>query len=139
MHPQLGIISTLVQPLHALELFLCSSLVAYWTPTNLGDLSSSVISFHLFILFMGFLRQEYWSGLSFLPPVECILSELSTVIHLSWVILQGMVHSFTELHKPLHHDKAVIHEGEAFQRAHFKYFYHTQTHIVIMSSILSIT
>ena len=22
-----------------------------------------------------------------------------------------MAHSFTELHKPLHHDKAVIHEG----------------------------
>ena len=116
-----------------------SRLVAYWTLSNLGTVSSSVVSLHVFILFMGFLRQEYWSGLSFLPPVECILSELSTVIHLSWVILQGMVHSFTELHKPLHHDKAVIHEGEAFQRAHFKYFYHTQTHIVIMSSILSIT
>ena len=25
--------------------------------------------------------------------------------------LHGMAHSFTELHKPLHHDKAVIHEG----------------------------
>ena len=23
-----------------------------------------------------------------------------------------MAHSFNELHKPLHHDKAVIHEGE---------------------------
>ena len=88
---------------------------------------------------MGFLRQEYWSGLSFLPPVECILSELSTVIHPSWVVLQGMVRSFIELYKPLHHDKAVIHEGEAFLRVHFKYFYHTQTHILIMSSILSIT
>ena len=28
--------------------------------------------------------------------------------HLSWVTLRGMAHSFTELHKPLHHDKAVI-------------------------------
>ena len=30
--------------------------------------------------------------------------------HLSWVALQGMVHSFSELCKPLLHDKAVIHE-----------------------------
>ena len=32
--------------------------------------------------------------------------------HLSWVALHGMVHSFIELWKPLHHDKAVIHEGD---------------------------
>ena len=31
----------------------------------------------------------------------------------SWVALHGMAHSFTELHKPLCHDKAVIHEGGA--------------------------
>ena len=30
----------------------------------------------LFILFMGFSRQEYWSGLSFPSPVDHILSEL---------------------------------------------------------------
>ncbi|KAF7247625.1 hypothetical protein EYD10_06148 [Varanus komodoensis] len=29
----------------------------------------------------------------------------------SWVALHGIAHSFIELHKPLHHDKAVIHEG----------------------------
>ena len=29
--------------------------------------------------------------------------------------LDGMAHSFTELHKPLHHDKAVIHEGVKHQ------------------------
>ena len=45
-----------------LELFLHYSPVAYWTPTNLGGSSSSVISFCLFILFMGFSRKEYWSG-----------------------------------------------------------------------------
>ena len=32
--------------------------------------------------------------------------------HLSWVAQHGMVHSFIELRKPLHHDKAVIREGE---------------------------
>ena len=42
-----------------MELFLHSSLVAYWSPTDLGISSFSVISFWLFILFMGFSRQEY--------------------------------------------------------------------------------
>ena len=49
-----------------LELFLCSSLVAYWIPTGLGSSSFSVLSFCFFILFTGFSRQEYWSGLLFL-------------------------------------------------------------------------
>ena len=34
--------------------------------------------FGLFILFMGFSRQEYWSGLPFPSPVDHTLSELST-------------------------------------------------------------
>ena len=33
--------------------------VTYWVPTNLGFSSFSVLSFCLFILFMGFSRQEY--------------------------------------------------------------------------------
>ena len=33
--------------------------VAYWAPTDLGSSSLSVLSFCLFILFMGFSRQEY--------------------------------------------------------------------------------
>ena len=33
---------------------------------------------YLFIQFMGFARQESWSGLPFLPPTDHILSELST-------------------------------------------------------------
>ena len=49
-----------------LELFLCSSPVGYWAPTNVGSSSFSVISFCLFVLFMGFSRQEYCSGLPFL-------------------------------------------------------------------------
>ena len=40
-----------------LELFLYSSSVTYWAPIDLGS-SFSVISFYLFILFMGFSRQE---------------------------------------------------------------------------------
>ena len=86
-----------------LKLFLHWSPVAYWAPTDLGSSSFSVLSFCLFIMFMGFSRQEYWSGLPFPSPVNHILSELSTMTHLSWVALQGIAHCFTEL------DKAVVH------------------------------
>ena len=82
-----------------LELLPHSSPVAYWAPTDLGSSSFSVISFCLFILFMGFSRQERWSGLPFPSPVDHILSELSIVTHLSWVALHSMAHSFTELEK----------------------------------------
>jgi len=54
---------------------------------------------------------SFWCALPVLPPVGHILSELSTMTHLSWVALQGMGHSFIELHKSLLHIKAVIHEG----------------------------
>ena len=60
---------------------------------------------------MGFSQLVYWSGLPFSPPEDRILSEFSTVTHPSWVTLHNMAHSFVELCKPLHHDKAVIHEG----------------------------
>ena len=93
--------------LELLVIALHYSLVPHWTPSNLGSSSSSVISFCLFILFMGFSRQEYWSGLLFPPPVDHVLSELFTMTHLSWVVLQGMAHSF----KLFHHDRAVIHKG----------------------------
>ena len=80
-----------------LESFLHWSPVAYWAPTDLGSSSFSILSFFLFMLFLGFSRQEYWSGLPFPSPVDHILSELSTMTCLSWVALHGMAHSFTEL------------------------------------------
>ena len=86
-----------------LDLFLHWSPVAYWAPTNLGSSSFRVLSFCLFILFMGFSRQESWSGLPFPSPVDHVLSDLSTMTHLSWVALHGMAHGFVEL------NKAVIH------------------------------
>ena len=82
-----------------LELFLCSSPVAHWAPTDLGSSSFSVLSFCLFILFIGFSRQEYWSGLPFPSPVDHGLSELSTMTCPSWVALQSMAHSLIELDK----------------------------------------
>ena len=87
----------------SLELFLHWSPVTYWASTDLGRSSFSVLSFCLFILFMGFSSQEYWSGLPFPAPVDHILSELSTMTRPSWVALNGMAHSFIEL------DKAVVH------------------------------
>ena len=59
--------------------------------------------FSMISMFMGFSRQEYWSGLPFPSPVDHVLSELSTMTHLFWAALHGMAHSFTEL------DKAVVH------------------------------
>ena len=85
-----------------LDLFPHWSPVAYWAPTDLGSSSFSILSY-LFILFMGFSRQEYWSGLPFPSPVDHVLSELSTMNRMSWVAIHDMAPSFIEL------DKAVVH------------------------------
>ena len=71
-----------------LELFLHPSPVAYWELNDLGSSSFGVLSFCLFILFMGFSRQKYWIGLPSPSPVDHILSELSTMTRPSWVGLQ---------------------------------------------------
>ena len=90
-------------PLFFLELFLRSPWIAYWSPTNLESSSFSVLSFCLFILLMGFSRQEYWIGLPLHSTVDHVLSEHSTVTCPSCVALQCMAHNFIGL------DKAVIH------------------------------
>ena len=88
-------------PSFFLELFLHWSPVAYWTPIDLGSSSFSVLSFCLLILFMGFSRQESWSGL----PVP---SAVDTFCQTSppWPVRLGWPHtawlSFIEL------DKAVV-------------------------------
>ena len=64
-----------------LELFLLFSPVAYWAPINLGSSSFSVTSFCLFILFTGFSRQEYWSGLLFPSPVDKDHTLRTNVLH----------------------------------------------------------
>ena len=86
-----------------LELFLHRAPVVYLAPIKLRSFISVSYLFCLFVLFMGFSRQEYQSGLPFPSPVDHVLSELSTMTHLSWVALHCMAHSFTEL------DKAVVH------------------------------
>ena len=83
-----------------LELFLHWFPVACWVPTDLGSSSFSVLSFCFFILSIRFSRQEYWNGLPFPSPVDRILSDLSTMTHLSWVAPRAWL-SFTELDKAL--------------------------------------
>ena len=74
LHP--FILSGVISPLIS-----CSA----WAPTDLGSSSFSILSFCLFILFMLFSRQEYWSGFPFPSPVDHILSDLSTMtICLGW-------------------------------------------------------
>ena len=50
------------------------------------------------MLLMGLSQQEYWSGLPFPLPLDHVLSELSTMTHLSWVVLYVVTLSFIELH-----------------------------------------
>ena len=86
-----------------LELFLHWSAGTYWAPTDLQNSSFRVLSFCLFISFMGFSWQDYCSSLPFPSPVDHVLSELSSMTHPFWVALHGMAHSFFKL------DKAVVH------------------------------
>ena len=68
-----------------LELSLYSSPGAYWAPSDLGSSSFSVLYFSLFILFMEFLRQEYWRGLPFLSQWTMFFQNSPPwPIHLGW-------------------------------------------------------
>ena len=65
--------------------------------------ASACMSFCPFVQFMRFSRQVPWAGLPFPPPVDHVWSELSAVTRPSWVVLHGMAHNFTELHKAVIH------------------------------------
>ena len=89
-------------PSFFLELFFHWSPIAYWAPADLGRSSFSVLSFCLFILFMGFSRQlntevVYHSLLQW--PTFCQTSP-PWPIHLGWLHMAWP--SFIEL------DKAVV-------------------------------
>ena len=78
-YSQLGIVSALAHPLHSF--WSCFSALLQ---QHIGHLPTWGV--HLFILFMGHSSQEWWSGLPFPSPVDHVLSELSTMTHLSWVV-----------------------------------------------------
>ena len=92
--------------LELLVIALWSSPVACWTPSDLWGSYSGVIPFCLFIQFIGFSWQEYWSD-SFLQwTVFCQQSSLWLISlgrpHMAWLLI--------ELCKLLQHDKTVIHK-----------------------------
>ena len=89
-------------PSFFLELFLHWSPVAYCVLTHLGSSPFSILSFCLFILFMGFSRQEYWSGLPF-PSLVNHICQTSPPwpVDLGWPRMAWL--SFMEL------DKALVH------------------------------
>ena len=103
-HPQLGIVLALAPSLHSFWSYFSTH--PQWHIGHLAIWGVHLsVSYHfcLFILFMGFSRKEYWSGLPFPSPVDHVLSELPTMTCLSWMALHGMAPSFIEL------DKAVVH------------------------------
>ena len=91
---------------------LYSPPVAYWTPSNLGSSSFGVISFCLFIQFMGCSRKNTrvisHSLLQWSP--FCQNSSLWPV-HLGWPCTAWLIASLS-CASPVCHNKAVIHEGE---------------------------
>ena len=89
-------------------ILLYSFPVAYWTPSDPGDSSFGVIPFWPFIQFVRFSQQVYWGSLPFPSPVDHVLSELSAMTYPS-TALHNMVHSFAELHKPLHLEGVINH------------------------------
>ena len=89
LHP--FILSGVISPL------ISSSILGTYRP---GSSSFSILSFWLFILFMGFSRQEYWNGLPFPSPVDHILSRPLHHDRLGWPHTVWL--SFIEL------DKAVV-------------------------------
>ena len=85
-----------------LHAFILSGVISPWISSSiLGTYQLGEFLFCLFILFMGFSRQECWSSLPFPSPVDHILSDLSTMTHVSWVAPWAWL-SFIEL------DKAVV-------------------------------
>jgi len=80
------------------------NLLSYWYGIFFGSFLSAYLILYLFteiclfIQFMRFSPQTYWSGLPFPSPVYHVLSELSTMICRSWVALQGglIIHWVTQ-------------------------------------------
>ena len=76
----------------------------------------AILQCHNFLSFYTFIRfsqKVYQGGLPFPPPVDHVLSELSSMTWLSWVALHSMSHNFIELHKLLCHNKAGIHKEDS--------------------------
>ena len=78
-----------------LELFLHWSPVAYWAPTNLGSSSFIVLSFCLFILFMGQGKNTKVVCHSLLQWATFCLNSPPWSVHLGWPYLAWLIVSLT--------------------------------------------
>ena len=87
-------------PSGAISPLFSSSILGTYQP---GEFIFQCHIFLPFIVFMGFSREECWSGLPFSSPMDLVLSELSIMTHLPWVALHGMAHTFIELNKVVVH------------------------------------
>ena len=92
-------------------ILLYSSPIAYWTLSDLGDSPFGVISFWPFSTVHEVpMPSTLWRfDIPYCSESCCVIS---LCYDLSWVALHGMAQSFIKLCKPIHHDKAVIHEGD---------------------------
>ena len=97
-HTEVGVVSS------STRLFITSGAISPLWP----EFTFQCHIFCLFILFMGFSKQEWRSGLPFPSPVNHGLSELSTMTHPSWVTLHSMAHNFVELNKVVIHVIGVV-------------------------------
>ena len=102
-----------------LVIALCSFPVAYWTPSNLKGYL--LVSYLFAFVYCSWGSQGKNTGVvchSLLQQTTFFFffSEPFTMTCLSWVALHSMTQSFIELCKPLHHNKAMIHEREDLQR-----------------------
>ena len=93
----------------AIPLLLLSSILDSFQPGGLILQCHSFLPFHTV---HGVFKERYWSGMPSPPPLGHIFSELFSITHLSCMALHSMAHRSIEFCKPLHHNKAVIHEGE---------------------------
>ena len=110
-HPQVGvvllwlclfIVSGVISPLIS-TVYSFSPIVAYWAPTDLGNSLFIVLSFSIFVLFMGFLKASIlkWFAIPFSNGQRFVRT-----LHYDPFILDGHTwhgHSFIGL------DKAVVH------------------------------
>ena len=97
-----------------LHLFILSGVISpVFSSSILGTYQPGkfIFQYHIFLPFhtvQGLSMPEYWSGLPLPSPVDHVLSELSTMTHLSWVTLHGMAHTFIELAKAVVHVISLI-------------------------------
>ena len=91
-HPQLGIVFAMALSHHSFWSYFSTVLQQHIG--HLGSSSFSVITFWMFVFFIGLSKEENWSGLPVPSPVDHFLSEISTMTYETWVGLHNTAQSF---------------------------------------------